>query len=88
VELKIENLRRRLERSHGIRLECTEALIDEITERSAETDNGARGIDQILTGTIIPEISERILLSMADRRSIAIVHADVTGNGFFRYQVS
>jgi type VI secretion system protein VasG len=88
TELKLEKLRRRLQRSHGIRLECSEALIDEVTERSLETNNGARGIDQILTGDIIPEISERILLSMADRRSIAIVLADVASNGSFRYQVS
>jgi type VI secretion system protein VasG len=88
VELKMESLRRRLERTHGIQLHCSEALIDEVTGRSRETDNGARGIDQILTGTIIPEISERILLSMADRRTISAILADVNGTGSFRYQIS
>ncbi len=92
VELKIEKLCRRLEKSHNISLRYNETLIEEIAHQCGERkgfqkDSGARNIDHVLTGTLIPEISERLLIAMADHRRISQIHVDIGGAKGFRYYI-
>jgi type VI secretion system protein VasG len=92
VELKMEKLCRRLEKSHKISLSYSETLIEEIARQCVERegfqkDRGARNIDHVLTGTLIPEISERLLIAMADHRRINEIHVDMGGAKGFRYYI-
>jgi type VI secretion system protein VasG len=85
AELKVQKIAQRLREAHGVRLEYSERLIEEITARCGETESGARNIDHILTGTLIPDVSERILCTLADERKIARMRVDVSPSGAFRY---
>jgi type VI secretion system protein VasG len=85
AELKVQKIAQRLKEAHGVRLEYSERLIEEITARCGETESGARNIDHILTGTLIPDVSERILCTLADGRKIAHMRVDVAPSGAFRY---
>jgi type VI secretion system protein VasG len=92
VELKVEKLCRRLEKSHKISLRYNETLVEEIARQCVERhgfqkDSGARNIDHVLTGTLIPDISERLLMAMADHRRINEIHVDTGGAKGFRYYI-
>jgi type VI secretion system protein VasG len=56
-------------RRTGIALTHDEALIDEVAKRCTEVESGARNVDNILTNTLLPEISRQILGRLASGRS-------------------
>jgi type VI secretion system protein VasG len=85
AELKVRKIAQRLREAHGVRLEYSDRLIEEITARCGETESGARNIDHILTGTLIPDVSERILCTLADERKIARIRVELSPTGAFRY---
>ena len=62
-----------------------EALIDEIARRCTEVESGARNVDNILTNTLLPEISRRILARLAERQKPAPIHVTIGENGAFVY---
>ena len=51
--------------------EYDEAVVDAITARCTEVDSGARNIDNILTGTVLPEVSGHVLERMAEGGGIS-----------------
>jgi type VI secretion system protein VasG len=52
-----------------------------------DQDSGARNVDHILSGSLIPEISEKLLCAEVDRRPIHSVYVDVGNAGAFRYRI-
>ena len=63
--LKMGKVARRLRESHKLELTCDEKVLDRIAERCTEVETGARNIDFILQGTLLPRISAAILEQMA-----------------------
>jgi type VI secretion system protein VasG len=86
VRLKVNKIRRRLDETHRIALTHDEALIDEVAKRCTEVESGARNVDNILTNTLLPEISRQILGRMAEREKMGPIHVSVGENGEFVYQ--
>jgi type VI secretion system protein VasG len=66
VKLKLGRLVRRMFESHKMTLEYTDDVIDQIAERCTEVETGARNIDNILQGTLLPRISTEILERMTE----------------------
>jgi len=87
IELKIDKIARRLQTTHDVNLQIAERLVDDIAARCVDRDSGARNVDHILSGSLIPEISERILCAEADRRPIHSVYVDVGNAGALRYRI-
>jgi len=65
VELKLDRLRKRLRESHKMDLVVTPAVISAIAGRCTEVETGARNIDHILAGSLLPQISSALLARMA-----------------------
>jgi type VI secretion system protein VasG len=86
VRLKLGKIERRLYATHKVTLTHDEALIDEVGRRCTEVESGARNVDNILTNTLLPEISRRILGSMAERRKLASIHVAIGEDGQFEYR--
>ncbi|HYW42664.1 MAG TPA: type VI secretion system ATPase TssH [Bryobacteraceae bacterium] len=86
VRLKLGKIQRRLDETHKVRLGYDEALIDEVARRCTEVESGARNVDNILTNTLLPEISRRILSRMAERQKLAGIHVSIGTDGAFVYQ--
>src|SRR5579883_551107 len=63
VLLKLEKIKRRLLETHKIDFSYDDALINEVANRCTEVESGARNVDNILTNTLLPDISRRILAS-------------------------
>jgi len=51
-------------------------------------DSGARNVYNILTGTLLPEMSGEVLSRMASGEGIKNVHVSVDGDEKFSYQIS
>jgi len=51
--------------------------------RCTEVETGARNIDHIMRGTILPQMSEKILSRMGAGAMPSTVRLDVAGNGDF-----
>ena len=85
AELKIERLRARLLDSKQIQLEYSEELVAEIARRATSLGGGARPIDKILNGTIMPEVSAVILNALASQRCVQQISLGVGPDRSFRY---
>ena len=85
VRLKVAKIQRRLHETHRIALTFDEALIEEVAKRCTEVESGARNVDNILTNTLLPEMSRRILGVMAERRKLSAIHVSISPEGAFVY---
>jgi type VI secretion system protein VasG len=85
VRLKLGKVQRRLEEAHGIALSHDPVLVDEVARRCTEVESGARNVDNILTNTLLPEISRQILGRMAEQQKLANIHVSLGARGEFVY---
>ncbi len=85
VRLKLGKIQRRLQATHKIALTHDEALIDEIARRCTEVESGARNVDNILTNTLLPEVSRQILGRMAEGQKLESIRVGVAEDGSFVY---
>jgi type VI secretion system protein VasG len=66
VRLRIEKLKSRLYAVHRLKLDTTDALIDHIAQRCSDVESGARNIDHIMNGSILPMLSSELLIHMSE----------------------
>jgi type VI secretion system protein VasG len=85
VRLKLGKIQRRIQETHRIAVTHDEALIEEVAKRCTEVESGARNVDNILTNTLLPEISRRILERLAERQKLAPIHVTIGDDGVFVY---
>jgi type VI secretion system protein VasG len=85
IRLKLGKIERRLLENHRTRLEYTDVLIDEVARRCTEVESGARNIDNILTNTLLPEVSRMILARMAEGAAPGAIRVSIGENGAFQY---
>jgi type VI secretion system protein VasG len=85
VRLKLGKIQRRLQETHRISLTHDDALVEEVAKRCTEVESGARNVDNILTNTLLPEVSRQILSRMADRQKLASIQVTVGSDGAFVY---
>ncbi len=85
--LKLRSISRRLKEAYNVPLEVEDNVIDAIVERCKEVSSGARNIDNILSRTVLPELSARVLERLADGHEILQVKVAMNDDGSFRYEV-
>jgi len=88
VRLKLGKIARRLRETHKMELIYDDALVDAVTARCTEVESGARNVDNILTNTMLPEISRHILESLAGGDRPASVTVLVGESGDFVYDLT
>ncbi len=88
IELKLDHIRRRLAENHRVPFTYSNELVDEVARRCTEVESGARNVDHILTGTLLPEVSSEILARMADGLRLNNVHVSVDTKGAFQYDIA
>ena len=87
VRLKLGKIQRRLQETHRVSLNYDERLVDGVAARCTEVESGARNVDNILTNTLLPEISVRLLEEMVAGRGVGGIHATVDESGSFTYEM-
>ena len=88
VVLKMDKLVRRLDATHKMKMTYTQKVVDQIAARCTEVETGARNIDYIMSGTIMPRMSQEILSQMGTGEMPAAVQLDVGEDGTFSIDFS
>jgi type VI secretion system protein VasG len=88
IGLKLGRIARRVQATHRATFEWDDALVDAVLARCTEVDTGARNVDHILNGTLLPEIAEQVLSRMAQGEAIAKIRVGAGKNGDFRFRMS
>lgn len=83
VQLKVQKLVKRMQQNSKIALTVSDAVIDAITDRCTEVDTGARNIDFILRGNVMPLLSNTLLSKMAEGASLSQATLDIDAAGQF-----
>ncbi|REG49475.1 type VI secretion system protein VasG [Paraburkholderia sp. BL6669N2] len=87
IELKLERIRRRIESNHKAVFEWDESLVDAVLARCTEVDSGARNVDHILNGTLLPEVAQQVLERVANGAAIERIAVRASEAGEFDYTV-
>ncbi|HTT60515.1 MAG TPA: type VI secretion system ATPase TssH [Bryobacteraceae bacterium] len=85
VVLKLAKIQRRLKETHHIDLNYDPAMIDEVARRCTEVESGARNVDNILTNTLLPDISRQLLGRIAEGLRPESIHVGIGEDGSFVY---
>ena len=88
IELKLGKIKRRIAQNHRAEFVYDGKLVDAVAARCTEVDSGARNVDNILNGTLLPEISGSVLARMAAAEAISRVSVDVNDAGGFEFSVT
>ncbi|WP_028220900.1 type VI secretion system ATPase TssH [Paraburkholderia oxyphila] len=88
IELKLERIRRRIEANHGAAFEWDNSLVEAVLARCTEVDSGARNVDHILNGTLLPELAQQVLERIAQGTALASVAVRANDAGEFEYTVN
>ena len=85
IRLKLGKIQRRILENHKIKLTYDDAFLQAVASRCTEVESGARNVDNILTNSLLPDISRKILGSMAEGQKMSAVHVSVGEDGEFSY---
>jgi type VI secretion system protein VasG len=87
IELKLGRIRDRVAANHKAEFLWDDKLVDTVLARCTEVDTGARNVDHILNGTLLPEIAEAVLTRMAEGDAIERIKVTANKNGEFKYTI-
>ncbi|HAK91400.1 type VI secretion system ATPase TssH [Massilia timonae] len=87
IRLKLARIGARVLDNHKASFEYDDALVEAVLRRCTEVDSGARNVDNVLNGTLLPEIADNVLARMADGGGIARVKVGATKAGKFKYAI-
>ncbi|HEX4748534.1 MAG TPA: type VI secretion system ATPase TssH [Bryobacteraceae bacterium] len=85
VQLKLGKIKRRMMDNHKIQLDYGPDVIEEVAKRCTEVESGARNVDNILTNTLLPDISRQLLTSIAEGQKLSSVRVSIATDGAFQY---
>jgi type VI secretion system protein VasG len=85
VTLKLAKIQRRIRENHKIELTYDPAVVAEVAKRCTEVESGARNVDNILTNSMLPDVSRYLLGRMAEHQKPSAIHVSVGENGAFTY---
>jgi type VI secretion system protein VasG len=86
VVLKLGKIQRRMQENHKIQLTYDPVLVSTVASRCTEVESGARNVDNILTNTLLPDISRQLLGRMSEGEKISALQVSVGPDGAFVYQ--
>ncbi len=88
IRLKLDRIASRVGVNHHAEFVYDTKLVDAVLARCTEVDTGARNVDHILNGTLLPEIAGHVLARMADGRAVNRIKVSAGKNGDFKYTVA
>ena len=87
IKLQLGKIKNRISDNHGAHFTYDDSVIDVVASRCTDVDSGARNVYNILTGTLLPEMSGEVLSRMASGEGIKNVHVTVADGGNFAYDI-
>lgn len=87
IHLKLSKIQQRIATNHKAELVFDDKLVEAVLARCTEVDSGARNVDNILNGTLLPEVAETVLSRMAQGQTFERIKVSAHKNGQFKYEV-
>jgi type VI secretion system protein VasG len=87
IRLKLGKIQKRLKQNHGMRLEYNDDVLNAIAARCTEVESGARNVDNILTNSLLPEVSNQLLVMMAAGEKGEKISVSLAEDGNFAYSL-
>ena len=74
--------------NYRAKLTWSDDVVENIATRCTEADTGARNIDNILSRTLLPELSAEFLSRLAEGEKVKAAKVSIGDGGAFRYEVT
>jgi type VI secretion system protein VasG len=87
IHLKLARIQQRIQDNHRAKFEFDSTLVEAVLGRCTEVDTGARAVDHILNGTLLPEIADHVLTHMAVGKAVERIKVTASKEGKFKYSV-
>jgi type VI secretion system protein VasG len=87
IALQLGRIRSRVRDAYHASFDWDPALTGAIAARCTESGSGARNIDHILSRSLLPELSARLLTAMAEARPVSKIVVGMDQAGSFCYQL-
>ena len=87
VKLQLDRITRRIADNHDAEFHYSDAVVEHIVSRCNDPDSGGRMVDNIVTNTLLPELSRHFLNRALEKAEITSAKVDVK-DGVFEYEVS
>lgn len=79
---KLQRLESLLQQRFNASVVIAPQVVDEVLRRATRTENGARMLESIIDGALLPPVSLLLLQKMADGVPIAVIRITAEGNAF------
>jgi len=83
VELKLKSVQKTLMDNNKMTMTYSQAIVEQIAARCTEVETGARNIEYILNGNILPRMAQEILTHMTEEEMPSKVNLGVDKNSEF-----
>lgn len=83
AEQQIRKVQQRVTTQYGAALSFSQAAIDKLIEACTTSDIGARKIADMITKSVLPTLSEKLLFASANNQSVERVTVDIDNEGLF-----
>ena len=87
VAMQLNRIRRRVHDAYRASFDWDPQLIETIAARCTESSSGARNVENILSRTLLPELSAEVLARLAEGQAVGRVYVGLKGDGSFSYAV-
>jgi type VI secretion system protein VasG len=88
VRLQLNKIRQRVKAAYKADFDYAPELVEIIAARCKESSSGARNVENILSRTLLPELSTEVLGRLAAGDSIAKLSVGIDAEGSFQYEIS
>lgn len=87
TKLQLEKVAKRVKEHYKAEFTYTEKVLDTITDRCQEVETGARNVEHMISGNMLPALSAECLGRMASEETISKIAIDIGEDGQFSYQI-
>ncbi|MFN4264882.1 MAG: type VI secretion system ATPase TssH [Aquabacterium sp.] len=88
IKLKLDRIAQRVQANHQAALDYDDALLELVLSRCTEVDTGARAVDHVLNGSLLPEVADAVLAKMAEGKPISKIKVSASKAGQFKFKIS
>jgi type VI secretion system protein VasG len=88
VTLQLGKIARRIKDAYKANFAYAPELVETIAARCKESSSGARNVENILSRTLLPELSAEVLARLAAGQTIGTIAVGIDPAGSFQYEVN
>ena len=86
-KLQLSRIAQRVQENYRGKFEYDPGVVKHVVSRCTEVESGARNVDLILSGTMLPQLSAEFLSRMSAGEPVKNVKVSVDDSGAFRFDI-